>query len=42
MIDKLTLTQDTNCIIKGHGLDVEGGEDGFLVCQGWIIIGRYL
>lgn len=27
----LTLIKDPNGVIEGHGLDVEGGEDGFLV-----------
>ena len=34
-----TFTQDTNCVIKRHGLDVEGGEDGLFVCQSGVIIG---
>ena len=37
--DKLTLCQNPNCVIKCHGLDVEGGEDGLFVCQGGVIIG---
>ena len=35
----VTFTQDTNCVIKSHGLDVEGGEDGLFVCQSGVIIG---
>ena len=34
-----TFTQDTNCVIKRHGLDVEGGEDCLFVCQSGVIIG---
>ena len=26
-------------VTEGHGLDVEGGQDGFLVCQGGVVIG---
>ena len=35
----VTFTQDTNCVIKRHGLDVERGEDGLFVGQGGVIIG---
>ena len=37
-----TLTKNTNCIIKSHCFDVEGGQDCLLVSQGWIIIRRNL
>ena len=26
-------------VAERHGLDVEGGQDGFLVCQGGVVIG---
>ena len=33
------MTQHPDGVIEGHGLDVEGGEDGLLVRQGGVIIG---
>ena len=38
----LTLTKNTNGIIKGHGFDVERCKNSFFVCQCWIIIARDL
>ena len=38
----VTFTQDTNGVIKRHGLDVEGGEDGLFVGQSGVIIGGHL
>ena len=33
------MCEDPDGVIKCHGLDVEGGEDGLLVRQGGVIIG---
>ena len=32
----------SDSVIKGHGLDVEGREDGLLVCQGGVVVGGHL
>ena len=36
---QLTLAEDSDGVIKGHGLDVERGEDGLLVSQRGILVG---
>ncbi|PSN29330.1 hypothetical protein C0J52_27508, partial [Blattella germanica] len=34
----LTLTKNSNSIIKGHRFDVQRCKDSFLICKRWIII----
>ena len=36
----LTSCQSRECVVKGHGLDVEGGEDRLLVRQRRVVVGR--
>ena len=37
-ITALTLVQNADRVVKRHGLDVEGGEDGLLVRQGGVVV----
>ena len=38
----LTVIEDSDSVIKGHGLDVERSQDRFLVRQGGVVVGRHL
>ena len=38
----LTLAENSNCVVKGHRFDVQGGKNGFFVRQGWVLVGRNL
>ena len=38
----LTLVEDSDSVIEGHGLDVERSEDGLLVRQGRVVVGGHL
>ena len=41
-INVLTVAEDTNGVVKSHRLDVERSQNGLLVCQGGVIVGRHL
>ena len=36
--EPVSVVDGANGVIKRHGLDVEGGEDGLLVCHGGVIV----
>ena len=38
----LTLAENPDRVVEGHGLDVERGEDGLLVCQRGVVVARDL
>ena len=38
----LTLVEDSDGVIEGHGLDVERSKDGLLVGQGRVVVGGNL
>ena len=40
--EPVPLVDRANGVVEGHGLDVEGGEDGLLVCHGGVIMGGNL
>ena len=39
---KITMRKNADCVVKGHGLDVERGEDGLLVGQRGIVVAGHL
>ena len=41
-ITALTLVQNADRVVKRHGLDVEGGEDGLLVGQRGVVVAGHL
>jgi len=38
----ITLAENSDSVIKGHGLDVERSEDGLFVGQGGVVVGGNL
>ena len=42
ILNRLTVIEDSDGVIKGHGLDVEGSQYRLLVRQGGVVVGRHL
>lgn len=36
-----TLTQNTDCVVERHRLDIEGRENGLLVGEGGVVVARH-
>ena len=36
------MIEDSDGVVKGHGLDVEGSQDRLFVRQGWVVVGGHL